>query len=115
MSLQIYNTRSKTKELFKSHCEGKVTMYVCGPTVYDLLHIGNFRGVVFFNVVRQWLENSGYEVIFALNYTDIDDKIIKAAYNNKISISDLTKKIINNGFVKVPIDVGMQYVIKRYN
>ena len=90
MSLQIYNTRSKTKELFKSHREGKVTMYVCGPTVYDLLHIGNFRGVVFFNVVRQWLENSGYEVTFALNYTDIDDKIIARAAEKNISPSELT-------------------------
>ncbi|MBI60621.1 cysteine--tRNA ligase [bacterium] len=90
MSLQIYNTRTKQKEIFKSFREGKVSMYVCGPTVYDLLHIGNFRGVIFFNCVRHWLEQSGYEVTFALNYTDIDDKIIARAAEKNISPTELT-------------------------
>lgn len=79
MSLHIYNTLSHKKEVFETVTPGEVKMYVCGPTVYGLLHIGNFRGPIFFNVVRNWLEKSGYKVLFAYNYTDVDDKIIERA------------------------------------
>jgi cysteinyl-tRNA synthetase len=79
MGLVVYNTLSKKKEPFKTIEEGKVRMYVCGPTVYDYLHIGNFRGAIFFNLVRNWLEKSGNEVTYVYNYTDVDDKIIKRA------------------------------------
>ncbi len=65
MGLVVYNTLSKTKEPFKTIEEGKVRMYVCGPTVYDYLHIGNFRGAIFFNLVRNWLEENGYKVTFS--------------------------------------------------
>lgn len=79
MSLVIYNTLSRTKELFVPIQAGQVKLYVCGPTVYDLLHIGNFRGAIFFNLVRNWLEHLDYQVTFVYNYTDVDDKIIQRA------------------------------------
>jgi cysteinyl-tRNA synthetase len=79
MALVLYNTLSKKKEEFKPLNGKDVKIYVCGPTVYDFLHIGNFRGPVFFNLVRNWLENSGYKVTYILNYTDVDDKIIQRA------------------------------------
>ncbi|RAP32218.1 cysteine--tRNA ligase [Candidatus Marinamargulisbacteria bacterium SCGC AG-414-C22] len=79
MTLTLYNTLSRTKETFKPLHEKNVKLYVCGPTVYDLLHVGNFRGPIFFNLVRNWLENLGYNVTYAVNFTDIDDKIIKRA------------------------------------
>ena len=69
-------------------------MYVCGPTVYGLLHVGNFRGPIFFNLVRNWLEKSGYKVRFALNYTDIDDKIINKAKTEGVAASDVAIKYI---------------------
>ena len=94
MTLSLYNTRSKQKEVFKSLREGVVSMYVCGPTVYDLLHIGNFRGVIFFNVVRNWLEHLGYSVKYVLNFTDIDDKIIVRSQEKNMSASELTEYYI---------------------
>ena len=75
-SLKIFNSLGKKKQAFKSINKDKVLMYVCGPTVYDLLHVGNFRGPVFFNFLRNWLEHLGYKVEYVYNYTDIDDKII---------------------------------------
>lgn len=77
--LKIHNTLSKKTEDFRPLQEGHVTMYVCGPTVYSYLHVGNFRGPVFFNFVRNWLEHLGYKVTYALNFTDVDDKILKRA------------------------------------
>ncbi len=77
--LKIYNTLGKKLEEFKPIEAGKVSIYVCGPTVYDLLHVGNFRGPVFFNFVRNWLEHLGYHVDYAVNFTDVDDKIIRKA------------------------------------
>ncbi|RAP31642.1 cysteine--tRNA ligase [Candidatus Marinamargulisbacteria bacterium SCGC AG-343-D04] len=94
MTLFIYNTLSKEKEEFQSIEPHKVRMYLCGPTVYDLLHIGNFRGVIFFNLVRNWLERNGYDVRFVLNFTDIDDKIITRAQEEGISTEALTKRYI---------------------
>lgn len=79
MSLVVYNSQSRIKEVFRPLQPGKVKMYVCGPTVYDYLHVGNFRGPVFYNFLRNWLEHLGYEVKFALNFTDVDDKIINRA------------------------------------
>ena len=74
----LYNSLSKKKEIFEPITPGTVKMYVCGPTVYDLLHVGNFRGLIFFNVLRNWLKHLGYSVNYVYNYTDIDDKIIKS-------------------------------------
>lgn len=89
--LKIYNTLSKTLEEFKPIKPGQVTIYVCGPTVYDYLHVGNFRGPVFFNLVRNWLEHLGYKVEYALNFTDVDDKIIKRALAEKKPSSEVSE------------------------
>ena len=92
--LKIYNTKSRTKEVFQSINPKKVNIYVCGPTVYDLLHVGNFRGAIFFNLVRNHLENLGYEVKYIYNYTDIEDKIIKKALEKNISTQDISDHYI---------------------
>lgn len=94
MSLKIYNSESKKLEEFVPVDPGQVKMYVCGPTVYNFLHVGNFRGVVFFNLVRNWLENQGYRVSYALNFTDVDDKIINRANEMGISPQELAEKYI---------------------
>ncbi|EQC49900.1 cysteine--tRNA ligase [Bacteriovorax sp. BSW11_IV] len=94
MTLTVFNTMTKEKESFKSIEPGKVKMYVCGPTVYDYLHIGNFRGAIFFNMVRNWLEHSGYDVTFVYNYTDVDDKIIARANERGITSNELSEEFI---------------------
>ncbi len=92
--LKVYNSLTRTKEEFKTLEPNKVKMYVCGPTVYDLLHIGNFRGAIIFNLVRNWLEQSGYEVTFVYNYTDIDDKIINKANEEGKDALDVSRHYI---------------------
>lgn len=82
MSLRIYNSLSNKIEDFKPIHEGKVSMYVCGPTVYNKIHIGNARPVVFFDIVKRYLTYLGYEVTYASNITDVDDKIIDSALKN---------------------------------
>lgn len=94
MSLKLYNTLSNKKEEFKPLEDGKVKLYLCGPTVYDLLHIGNFRGAITFNLVRNWLELSGYDVTFVYNYTDVDDKIIKKANDEGVEPTVISEKYI---------------------
>ncbi|CAI9387351.1 cysteine--tRNA ligase [Niallia sp. Sow4_A1] len=79
MSIQIYNTLSRVKEDFVPLEEGKVKMYVCGPTVYNYIHIGNARPAIVFDTVRRYLEFRGYDVQYVSNFTDVDDKLIKAA------------------------------------
>lgn len=94
MSLRIYNTLTKNKETFKSREPGHVRMYVCGPTVYNFLHVGNFRGPVVFNMLRNWLERSGYKVEYALNFTDIDDRILDRAAKEGCSPHDISERFI---------------------
>ena len=77
--MRIYNSATHKKEEFQPIESGKVRMYVCGPTVYDNIHIGNARTFISFDVIRRWLIASGYEVTFAQNLTDVDDKIINRA------------------------------------
>lgn len=79
MTLKIYNTMSRQKETFVPLEPGKVKMYVCGPTVYNYIHIGNARPAIFFDVVRRYLTYIGYDVAYLVNFTDVDDKIIRAA------------------------------------
>lgn len=93
--LQIYNTLGRKLDVFEPLKKNEVTIYVCGPTVYSYLHVGNFRGPVFFNFVRNWLEYLGYKVTYAANFTDVDDKIIKKAEEEKISAKDLADKYIS--------------------
>lgn len=95
MSLKIYNSQSKQLEEFVPLTPGQVKMYVCGPTVYNFLHVGNFRGVVFFNLVRNWLEKQGYKVQYALNFTDVDDKIINRANEMGVPPHDLSEMYIS--------------------
>jgi cysteinyl-tRNA synthetase len=94
MALQIYNTGSRQLEKFEPLVPGQVTIYVCGPTVYDFLHVGNFRGPVFFNLVRNWLEELGYKVQYALNFTDVDDKIISRAQEKNQKPEELSAHYI---------------------
>lgn len=94
MALKIYNTLTHQKEPFVPLKAGEVKMYVCGPTVYDFLHVGNFRGPIFFNLVRNWLERLGYKVTFAYNYTDVDDKIINRALAEGVDSSEIAEKYI---------------------
>ncbi len=92
--LQIYNTQSRTKELFKPIHEGEVNMYVCGMTVYDFCHVGHARVMVFFDVVVRYLRSRGYEVNYVRNITDIDDKIINRANENGEEFNDLVERFI---------------------
>ncbi len=94
MDQVIYNTLSGRKEVFTPIEKDKVKMYLCGPTVYDFLHIGNFRGPITFNLVRNWLEACGNHVTFAYNYTDVDDKIIKRANDEGVKTSVITERYI---------------------
>ncbi len=94
MSLKIYNTLSRKLEPFKAINPPQVKMYCCGPTVYDFLHVGNFRGAVFYNLLRNHLENEGFKVTYVYNFTDIDDKIIKRANDEGLSPFDISNKYI---------------------
>jgi cysteinyl-tRNA synthetase len=93
--LQIYNTLSRSKEVFKPIVPGKVKMYVCGMTVYDFCHIGHARVMIVFDMVVRWLRASGYEVLYIRNITDIDDKIIQRAIENGEPILTLTNRFID--------------------
>lgn len=92
--LKIYNTLARDKQAFKPIEPGKVRMYVCGMTVYDYCHLGHARVMVIFDVVQRWLRNSGYDVTYVRNITDIDDKIIKRAQENGETMEQLTARFI---------------------
>ena len=92
--LRIYNSFARDKQQFVPIRPGEVRMYVCGMTVYDYCHLGHARVMVVFDLVRRWLRASGYRVIYVRNITDIDDKIIKRAVENKESIAELTARFI---------------------
>ncbi len=92
--LKIHNTLAREKQAFKPLEPGKVRMYVCGMTVYDYCHLGHARVMVIFDVVQRWLRASGYDVTYVRNITDIDDKIIKRAQENKESTAALTERFI---------------------
>ncbi|MBQ7065248.1 MAG: cysteine--tRNA ligase [Lachnospiraceae bacterium] len=92
--MKIYNTLSKQKEEFVPIEPGKVRMYVCGPTVYNLIHIGNARPMIVFDTVRRYMEHKGYEVNYVSNFTDVDDKIIKAAIEEGVDASVISERYI---------------------
>ncbi len=92
--MKIYNTMSKRKEEFVPLEEGKVKMYVCGPTVYNLIHIGNARPMIVFDTVRRYFEYKGYDVNFVSNFTDVDDKIIKKAIEEGVTADEISKRYI---------------------
>lgn len=101
MPIQIYNTLTQKKEVFKPIEEGKVKMYVCGPTVYNYIHIGNARPAIVFDTVRRYLEFRGYKVDYVSNFTDVDDKIIKAANENNEDVFSLADRFIQAYFEDV--------------
>ena len=92
--MKIYNTLSRSKEEFVPLEEGKVKMYVCGPTVYNLIHIGNARPMIVFDTVRRYLEYKGYDVNYVSNFTDVDDKIIKKAIEEGVTAEEISKRYI---------------------
>lgn len=92
--MKIYNTLTKKKEEFVPIEEGKVRMYVCGPTVYNLIHIGNARPMIVFDTVRRYMEHKGLEVNYVSNFTDVDDKIIKAANEEGVDPSVISERYI---------------------
>ena len=92
--MKIYNTMSKRKEEFVPLEEGKVKMYVCGPTVYNFIHIGNARPMIVFDTVRRYFEYKGYDVNFVSNFTDVDDKIIKKANEEGVTAEEISKRYI---------------------
>ncbi|MCR4685610.1 MAG: cysteine--tRNA ligase [Lachnospiraceae bacterium] len=93
--MKIYNTLSGRKEEFVPIEEGKVRMYVCGPTVYNLIHIGNARPMIVFDTVRRYMEHKGYQVNYVSNFTDVDDKIIKRALEEGVDSSVISERYID--------------------
>ena len=93
--IKIYNSLTKSKEIFSPIEKEKVKMYVCGMTVYDLCHLGHARVLVVFDLINRWFMAHGYEVTYVRNITDIDDKIIARANEQKVSIGELTQKYID--------------------
>ena len=98
MTIQIFNSLTRQKEPFVPLEEGKVKIYVCGPTVYNFIHIGNARPVIVYDTVRRYFQYKGYEVKYVSNFTDVDDKIIKAANELGEDVFELTERFINAYF-----------------
>lgn len=94
--MKIYNTLTKSKEEFVPLEEGKVKMYVCGPTVYNDIHIGNARPMIVFDTVRRYFEYKGYDVNYVSNFTDVDDKIIKKANEEGVTCKEITERYIKS-------------------
>jgi len=94
VTLRIYNSLTRKSEPFVPLEPGKVNMYVCGPTVYDYIHIGNARPLIFFDVVRRYLEYVGYQVNFIVNFTDVDDKIIRKAEQLGLTVPEVSERFI---------------------
>lgn len=95
MSIKLFNTLTREKEDFKPIEPGKIKMYVCGPTVYNYIHIGNARPAIVFDTVRRYFEHKGYEVDYVLNFTDVDDKIIQVAEESGEDVRTLADRFIN--------------------
>ena len=105
--MKLYDSSLRSKVDFEPVVPGKVTMYVCGPTVYDNIHIGNARTFLSFDIIRRWLVERGYDVTFAQNLTDVDDKIIKRA-NERGVVADEVSTQYANAFIEVMERFGIQ-------
>ena len=92
--MKIFNTLTRTKEEFVPINEGKVGIYVCGPTVYDYIHIGNARPMIVFDTLRRYLTYKGYDVNYVSNFTDVDDKIIKRANEEGVDSKVISERFI---------------------
>lgn len=97
--MKVYNTMTRKKEEFIPLEEGKVKMYVCGPTVYNFIHLGNARPFTVFDTLRRYFEYRGYEVTYVQNFTDVDDKIIKRSHEEGISPEEVVEKYIKEYFI----------------
>ncbi|MGO2944747.1 MAG: class I tRNA ligase family protein, partial [Lacticaseibacillus paracasei] len=93
--LTLYNTMSRKKETFTPLHPGEIRMYVCGPTVYNYIHIGNARSAIAFDTIRRYFEYRGYKVTYVSNFTDVDDKIINAAHKTGEAPLDLAQRFID--------------------
>ena len=102
MGLKVYNSLNNEMEVFEPLQAGKVNMYVCGPTVYNYIHIGNARSIVAFDTIRRYLEYLGYDVNYVSNFTDVDDKMIKAAKEDGITVPEVADKFIKAYFQREP-------------
>ncbi|MCF2132273.1 class I tRNA ligase family protein, partial [Strepomyces sp. STD 3.1] len=98
MTIKLYNTLTRQKEIFTPLEENKVKMYVCGPTVYNYIHIGNARPAIVFDTVRRYLEYRGYDVQYVSNFTDVDDKLIKAANELGEEVPTIAERFIKAYF-----------------
>jgi cysteinyl-tRNA synthetase len=96
MALRIYNTLTRQKEPFQTLVPGQVSLYVCGPTVYDKAHIGHAMSSLVFDIIRRYLEYRGYQVRHVMNYTDVDDKIIQRANQTGQDPFKLAERYIEN-------------------
>ena len=101
MTIKLYNTLTRQKETFKPLEEGKVKMYVCGPTVYNYIHIGNARPAIVYDTIRKYLEYRGYDVTYVSNFTDVDDKLIKAANELGEDVQTIADRFIEAYFEDV--------------
>ena len=98
MSLRVYNTLTKQKEVFEPVRPGRIGMYLCGPTVYKPPHIGHMVGPVIFDAIKRYLQYKGYEVTFVVNITDVDDKIIDRAAELKVPWNQVAEECTNDYF-----------------
>ncbi|MEH7252153.1 cysteine--tRNA ligase [Neobacillus niacini] len=101
MTIQLYNTLTRKKEVFVPLEEGKVKMYVCGPTVYNYIHIGNARPAIVFDTVRRYFEYRGYDIQYVSNFTDVDDKLIRAANQLGVDVPTIADRFIQAYFEDV--------------
>src|ERR1700684_753521 len=92
MSLRVYDTLTREKQLFVTVRPGKVGMYLCGPTVYKPSHIGHMVGPVIFDAIKRYLKYKGFDVVWVVNITDVDDKLIDAAAKHKTTVQELAEK-----------------------
>ena len=99
MGLKIYNTLTRRKEDFEPIVPGKVRMYVCGVTVYDMCHIGHARSMVLFDVIYRYLLTKGYEITYVRNFTDVDDKIINRANERGENWRELAERYIKEFYI----------------
>ena len=96
--IRVYNTMNKKDEELIPLKENEISMYVCGPTVYNYIHIGNARPAIFFDTVRRYFEYRGYKVTYVQNFTDVDDKMIARANQEGVSLKEIAHKYINAYF-----------------
>ena len=105
--MRFYNTMSNKIEEFKTIEDGKVKMYVCGPTVYNYIHLGNARPIIVFDTLARYFKYRGYDVTYIQNFTDVDDKIIKRANEEGISVEQVTEKYIKGFFEDIePLNIS---------